>query len=67
MDKAISLGFRSVKTSSFKSILFKKNRERSESIFKALYPDQKLTDDIADAWLDRDKELLIVLEQLKML
>ncbi len=46
---------------------FKKNRERSESIFKALYPDQKLTEDIADAWLDRDKELLHYLEQLKML
>lgn len=45
---------------------FKKNRERSESIFKALYPDQKLTEDIADSWLDRDKELLFVLEQLKM-
>ncbi len=46
---------------------FKKNRERSESIFKALYPDQKLTEDIADSWLDRDKELLHSLELLKML
>ena len=46
---------------------FKKNRERSESIFKALYPDQKLTEDIADSWLDRDKELLHSLKLLKML
>ena len=46
---------------------FRKNKERSEAIFKALYPDQKLTDDIADAWLDRDMELLRSLEQLNML
>lgn len=40
---------------------FEMNKRRSESVFRALYPEEKLTEEMISSWKDTDRELLSVL------